>query len=323
MISISVVRIAALLTCHNRREKTLACLRALRAQELPGWNPDIATKKDNGAQNEASDSGNRGADVYSLPPTSPSDFKSPLSLFFPDHCVIEVFLVDDGSTDGTANAAREIWPEATIIQGNGNLFWCGGMRVAWAEAARTDPDCYLLLNDDTVIQPNTLSELLKIAPDPNAEIIVVAPIADPDTGEIVFGGHRGQEPKPLEPDGVPLPCDTMNANCALVMRAVFQKIGMFHNAFTHAMGDFDYGFTATRAGVKILQAGRVLGTSKPNIAIRTWRDRDLSRRERFHLLWFNPKGLPFLEWATYARRNMGWIWPYRAISPALRILAGR
>jgi GT2 family glycosyltransferase len=231
--------------------------------------------------------------------------------------------VDDGCTDGTADAVREVWPEATIIQGDGNLFWCGGMRVAWTAAAKTDPDYYLLLNDDTTITADAVAELLALAPSPRDEVIAVAPIADPETGEVVCGGHLGHAPRPVVPKGVPFLCHTMNANCTLVPRSVFRKIGMFHHSYTHAMGDFDYGFLASRNGVRVIQAGKVVGTSKTNPTLRTWRDRSLPRRERLRLLWKHPKGLPFFEWATYTRRNMGPIWPYRAISPALRILAGR
>jgi GT2 family glycosyltransferase len=115
----------------------------------------------------------------------------------------------------------------------------------------------------------------------------------------------------------------MNANCVLVPWAVVQRIGIFHHGYTHAMGDFDYGFTARRAGIQMIASGRILGTSRPNPEVRTWRDTSLPRTERLRLLWSDQKGLPFLEWATYARRNLGWTWPYRVLSPAMRVLAGR
>lgn len=289
----NVPRIATLLTCHNRRDKTLACLRALRAQVSPTFEF-----------------------VFSLPVAHAIQNHKSTAL-------LEVFLVDDASTDGTASAVRELWPEATVIAGNGNLFWCGGMRVAWKEAAKTDPDYYLLLNDDTTITEDAVSELLSLAPSAGSPGIAVAPIADPATGSVVCGGHLGHAPRPVVPRGVHAFCDTMNANCTLVPRSVFKIIGMFHHVYTHAMGDFDYGFLASRNGIPIIQAAKVLGTSKPNPSAHTWLDRQLPRRERFRLLWKNPKGLPFFEWATYCRRNVGWIWPYRAISPALRILLGR
>jgi hypothetical protein len=123
-------RIAALLTCHNRREKTVECLRALRVQTLPGWNGPPTAEEDRRLKIVDSPNSNNAAHL----PSPISDLPSP------NRYAIEVFLVDDGSTDGTADAVREVWPEATIIQGDGNLFWCGGMRVAWAAAAKTDPD---------------------------------------------------------------------------------------------------------------------------------------------------------------------------------------
>ena len=70
MISIPII--AVLITCHNRKEKTLQCLKALYKQE--GLN---------------------------------SDYK------------MEVFLVDDASTDGTAVAVKDRYPLVNIIQGNG------------------------------------------------------------------------------------------------------------------------------------------------------------------------------------------------------------
>lgn len=273
----AVSRIAVLLACHNRREKTVECLESLRLQQS-------------------------------------SEVSGP-------HCQLEIFLLDDGSSDGTAEAALAVWPDANIIPGDGSLFWCGGMRVAWTEAAKTDPDYYLLVNDDTVLDPRALVQLIAVAPSPDDRVIAVAPIADPDTGEVLFGGHRGHDLRPIIPAGTPAACDTMNANCTLVPRAVFREIGMLHSAFTHSMGDFDYGFTAKRSGIKILQCGRILGRCRPNAETGSWRDRALPKTSRLRLLWCSPKhGLPFLEWCAYCRRNHGWKWPFRCLSPTLRVL---
>ena len=40
----------------------------------------------------------------------------------PNNYLLEVYLVDDGSTDGTADAVNVCFPEVTIIGGTGALF---------------------------------------------------------------------------------------------------------------------------------------------------------------------------------------------------------
>lgn len=265
--------IAAVLTCHNRREKTLECLRHLMAQELPGQER------------------------------------------------ITITLMDDGSIDGTADAVKAAYPSATVLHGDGSLFWCGGMRAAWGEAATSDPDYYFLLNDDTMLNSLALASLLEITSAPEARRIAVAAIRDPDSGQRSYGGYLG-DGTPVEVTGKPEPCEIFNANAALVTRAVYRELGIFHDAYTHAMGDVDYGYQATRRGIAVIQSPTILGTCPRNPLSGTWKNRELSRRERFRRLQ-STKGLPWREWVVYNRRNRGWLWPWRSITPWLRIMLGR
>lgn len=232
-----------------------------------------------------------------------------------------VTLLDDGSSDGTAEAVLLEFPEATILRGDGSLFWCGGMRLAWSSAAISNPDYFLLLNDDTLLDENALQTLLGICDCPEARTIAVAAIRDPHTGAHTYGGVRGSNDR-IPVSGVLESCDTFNANAVLITRAVHREVGGFHDAYTHAMGDFDYGYMATRSGIRIIQSAESLGTCPRNPSHGTWRDRSLGRRERYRKLQ-SPKGLPWKEWVTYNRRNAGWIWPWRCISPHVRILLGR
>lgn len=267
-----IMRIAVLLTCFNRRDKTLACLRCLAGQDPAGVELDYV-------------------------------------------------IVDDGSRDGTREAVAAEFPQARVLTGDGSLYWCGGMRMAWRAAALAAPDYYLLANDDTLLDRDAIASLLEIVPQPSARIIGVAAIRDPDGGRISYGGirtHVGYVP----PNGTAERCDTFNANAVLVPRAVYEEIGIFHGAYTHGLGDFDYGYEATRRGIQVLQSPRFLGSCDRNALGGTWRDRHLPRGERWRLLQ-SPKGLPFREWLVFNRRNSGWKWPWYTISPMLRILLGR
>ena len=115
-------KIAVLLTCFNRKDKTIACLESL-LYTVKNYN-DFANEK-----NE-----------------------------------ISIFLTDDASTDGTAQAAMKVCQgeDIHIVQGNGYLFWAGGMRAAWNEALRHEQtwDFFLLLNDDTTLHANAMAELM-------------------------------------------------------------------------------------------------------------------------------------------------------------------
>src|SRR5574343_1009849 len=69
-----------------------------------------------------------------------------------------VVLVDDGSTDGTADRVRRNYPDVHVVTGSGNLFWNGGMRLAWQSALPFEPSFFLWLNDDTVLRAGAISD---------------------------------------------------------------------------------------------------------------------------------------------------------------------
>ena len=251
--------------------------------------------------------------------SAPLAITSPFSAFSTNHFEIDIFLVDDGSTDGTAQTVAEEFPDVHIIRSSGDLYWCGGMRAAWTEASTADPDYYLLLNDDTTLQRRALDELMVLVPSPGELTIAVGAISNPAGTKQTYGGVINWSPAP--PTGAPLSCETFNANCVLIPQAVFTRMGMFYSGYTHAMGDFDYGIRASRRGIQILQTPDFVGSCQLNSTSGTWRDRSLSRIQRWRLAQ-SPKGLPWREWLTFCLRNHGARAPMKFISPYLRIGLG-
>jgi len=79
----------------------------------------------------------------------------------PEGLVLDVILVDDNSTDNTGAKVKALFPNVKVLFGSGSLFWVGGMRMAWAEALKTNYDGYLLLNDDVKLNPGTLVTLIQ------------------------------------------------------------------------------------------------------------------------------------------------------------------
>jgi len=280
-------KIAALLTCFNRKEKTLACLDALFKQALP-------------------------ADVDIL-----------------------AYLVDDASTDGTSEAVRQIYPQVKIFSGDGNLFWNGGMRGAFTEAMKDDPDYYLWLNDDTLIYPETVRVLLettqKLSEKGETKAIVGGSTCDPETGKTTYGGVVRNNPLHpfrygiLEPTKEPQMCDTMHGNCVLIPRSVVQMVGNLDPAFVHYIGDWDYGLRARQKGCTVWIAPGYLGTCSLNPQVtKTAADNLSEGLDKMS----QPKGLSFKdttlqpaqEWKVFTQRHGGWLWPIYWLLPYRRLV---
>lgn len=250
--------IAVLLATFNRREKTLACLKSLYAQELP------------------------------------------------DGVQLSVYLTDDNSSDGTRAVVGDTYSDVNIYQGSGNLFWAGGMRNSWTEARQADPDYYLLLNDDTLLEEQAVVKLLDYyrenGESPNA--IAIGSTLDVANNVISYGGHKLYNQKKVlsysaysETDYVE--CDLANANIMLVPRAIVEKIGILSDRYTHSIADFDYTLTAKKAGFKTVVVPGVLGSCVDDHG-NNWKSAAVSLKDRIKYL-KSPKGLAYKEYMEFIR----------------------
>ncbi len=248
----------------------------------------------------------------------------------PPGTMLQVYLVDDGSKDGTAGAVRATYPQTTVLQGGGNSFWNGGMRLAFSEALKVGYDYYLWLNDDTLLNSGALHKLLgtydQLAERGLSASIVAGSTQDAATGILTYGGVvrkswwrplKFRLVEPLETE--PRECETMNGNCVLVPRRVAEKVGNLSSTFTHGMGDHDYGLRARKMGCKVWVAPGYVGYCPKNSPHGTWADTGLSMGERLKKAG-SPKGLPPREWRSFARRHAGPLWFVYWAQPYVRLV---
>ena len=187
---------------------------------------------------------------------------------------ITVFLVDDNSPDGTAEAVHAEFPSIRVLHGDGNLFWCGGMRRAFDAALKEDFDFYLWLNDDTVLEADAVRRLveanLSLPADRQQNAVIVGSTREPGTGAHTYGGvvrssrFHPNKYRLLEPGETPRACETMNGNCVLIPRAVVSLTHNLSPEFRHGMGDFDYGLRARKAGCSVWVAPGYVGVCARN-----------------------------------------------------------
>lgn len=245
---------------------------------------------------------------------------------------VEVFLVDDGSTDGTSAALAEQFPDVHVIIGNGELFWNRGMHAAFSEALKDDFDFYVWLNDDCQLYPDTINILLKayrclVVETGSSAHIIGSAMQESNTGKFTYGGVKKYKTilgrvkqQRIEPDqSIPLRCDAVNGNCVLIAREVVSRIGNLDPIFTHRWGDHDYCFRAIKAGCDVWLAPGYRGSCKANPITGTWEDVKMPMVKRFNAL-RSQRGYSPHDYKVYLRRHRGRWWRLNYIAPYFKII---
>lgn len=252
-------KIAALLTVHNRKEKTIQCLYNLFRQE--------------NINNEYS---------------------------------VEVFLTDDGCTDGTSEAVQRLFPQIHILEGDGNLFWNRGMHVAWKEASKSFFDYFLWLNDDTFLYADAISRLLNNSILKNNASIICGSTCDTENHLKITYGGLDKNRQVVYSDTQFMPCFYMHGNIVLIPKEVFDRVGLNDPFYRHSLGDHDYGLMARRRGIEVLVSPGVYGECDVHDVISRWKNPAFPLQERWDAF-FKPTGQNPFEFFYFRKKHFGFI----------------
>lgn len=226
---------------------------------------------------------------------------------------LDVVLLDDASTDGTRQAIAREFPQVSLLQGNGNLFWGGGMHRAMTEAIKRDPDYVLMLNDDVDLRSDAIETALADHRTMSARIgdprqVIIGAVNDSNTGLMTYSGFKRtsrRDPSKLErispSSDQCLFCDTMNGNFVLIPRSVHKMVGAVDSAFIHQLGDIDYGYRVRAVGGKLWLARGFVGSCRANLRKMPFEKTGLSFAERWRAI-NSPLGLPISSWSRFMWR---------------------
>lgn len=275
------MRIAVLMTCHNRRDKTVACLRAFSqaADVVPGLRPEYYLTDDGSTDGTAEAVRALNLNLTIIPGQG--------DLFW-----------NRGMVMAWQEAARAATGyEGYLLLNDDTMLDADGLeRLLKVSTTSANKAIVVGATRDPVTKALTYGGILRTSH------------WHPGRTERVPVSEETQE------------ADTFNANCTLIPRVVFELIGTLDPTFHHSMGDLDYGFRARASGVRIIVAPGTVGTCPRNETRGTWSDRQLPLRTRLMLL-ESPKGLPRNEWKEYLRRNGAPQATILAWVPTLRVIA--
>lgn len=232
-------------------------------------------------------------------------------------------VVDDNSNDGTVEKLNKLEKNITILSGDGNLYWAGGMRkgIKYCQDSNLQAEYVLYVNDDVDFYKNSIEHLIKQG---RKEGNVVVGATCDDSGKLTYGAlklNKGSKCEySLVPPGCEEACDTFNMNCVLVPKVLFDEVGNLDEVYIHSLADLDYGLRISRKGIKIMVSEEFIGVCNDNPITGTWKDLSLSRLERLKKK-ESVKGSPFRPWFYYIKKNFGLLAAIRySLSPYLRIL---
>ena len=221
---------------------------------------------------------------------------------YPDYNVI---VVDNGSQDNDAGVLKERFGSYIhLIENARNDGFTGGVNVGMKYARdNSQADYILLLNNDTVVAPGFLTEMVKVADsDPTigvtgakiycydepeqlqsvycrVNLLTGQPIQTPLTidGNIIYKEiDRGQYNSIKEVEWV-------TGCCFLIKRVVMESIGLLDEGFFYYWEETDYCFRARKAGYKTVYVPQAKVWHKGGRSVKkVWgRSRYYMERNRF------------------------------------------
>ena len=206
----------------------------------------------------------------------------------------EVVIIDNGSTDGSQEAIRQEFPGYTLIETGENRGFAGGNNVGIAYGMERDFTHFLLLNNDTIVDPEILESFLKeFELHPEAGILggKIYLMGDPKRLDHLgwiwnakrlafdFVGYRALDGEKWEQS---LGLDYACGACLMIRREVFETIGVFDPRFFLFWEEADLCFRAKRAGFAVRtcpsaklwhKVSASFTGGKPHAAYFVWRNR--------------------------------------------------
>jgi GT2 family glycosyltransferase len=235
-----VPRIAAVMTCYNRKESTLRCLESLKRQDYP----------------------EEKITIYLLDAASPDGTGAAVKGVYSD-----VIVINGDSNCFWCGGMRVAYCEAMQYDYDYYL-WLNDdttlLNHAVSHLVSAAKKVERSVGQEGIIVGSTR--------DPKTGRCTYGGIVSRSRLRPLSYSRR-------EPSGELQECSTMNGNCVLIPRQVAMAVGNLDERFTHGFADFDYGLRARAKGFGVWIAPAYTGECARNPPPK-WRDENLTMTKR-------------------------------------------
>ncbi len=187
---------------------------------------------------------------------------------------LRITIVDDGCTDGTAEAIRSGFPEVNIVQGTGELWYTAGTNLGILAALKHKPDYILCINDDSIFDEKCIQRMIECAEqhprsvvggllllwDTPHRVFQVAPVWDTFRG----GWRHWYEQTVWTVPAKAWEVEVIVGNCILYPAAVFEECGMMNPRVSAQYGDSEFTTRLRKRGWRLLIEPRAHVFCQPN-----------------------------------------------------------
>jgi GT2 family glycosyltransferase/glycosyltransferase involved in cell wall biosynthesis len=183
------------------------------------------------------------------------------SLLASRHAIDRLVVVDNGSQDGSAEAIGREIPAASVVRSERNLGFAGGANLGIERALAGGAELVLILNSDARVEAHCIERLeAAMRGDPALGIVGPTILSDAEPAQILslglslssrsgrFREHRSSSGprQPAAGGGV----DALSGCAMLIRRELFERVGLFDEAYFFGFEDVELCQRACGAGFR-------------------------------------------------------------------------
>jgi GT2 family glycosyltransferase len=226
-----------------------------------------------------------------------------------------VIVVDNGSTDGSPDRICQAFPDIEILSLETNSGYAVGNNKGINKALSLGADFIFILNNDTLVSPSCLKELISVASSSDKKGMVGPKMYYADPSDLVYSlgssvlwkqaktVHRGMFQKEVarNADENPEKVDFISGCGVLVSKQLIHMIGGFDEYFFLNYEDAEWGIRAQRFGLEVWYIPKAVIWHKVSstLGIASPANTYYMTRNSLRFFWMNSTGV--LRWYSVVK----------------------